>query len=67
METKTDLDRFKTLMTEFGVVFTEEEKDGRVRIKIDEGAGPKNKGYLDFYTSYFFFADGSFDHMGAWE
>ncbi len=58
-----DIDKLKSLLTEFGVGFTEESGD---IIKCYYGSN-KVEGYNRFYTTFQFNNDGKFVEMGAWE
>lgn len=58
----SDRDKFKRLLQEFGVEFT--EKDCSI---ICEEGSKKVAGYSGFVTEFTFDADGKFVEMGAYE
>ena len=71
---ETDLDRLKIVLDEMGVVYNKEVTEheppvtvGQTQIFVEEGGGPKNEGYIGFYTSFLFDCRGNLIKMGAYE
>lgn len=63
----TDLEKLKALLTDFGVEFEcDTDCKRQTFITCREGA-KKVDGYGNFYTSFIFNEDGTFNYMGAWE
>lgn len=62
-----DMEKVRSLLTELGVVYTEELHGGRLILRVTEGEGPKNVGYGGFITDFEFNLEGTFLEMGAWE
>lgn len=72
----TDLEKLKNLLDEFGIVYDEApsedippnlRSEGGADITVYADGGPKNKGYLGFFTDFAFDKDGKFVEMGSWE
>lgn len=69
----TDIDRLKSLLDDWGVPHST-SNIGEVPAVLSVAVGgmgaagsEKVTGYVGFYTSFDFAADGSFVKMGAWE
>lgn len=60
-----DIDKLKTLLTKFGVLWREENRSG-IMLHIEQ---PQEKvgGYNGFATYFHFDKEGKFKEMGAWE
>lgn len=71
----TDVEKFRALMEEFGLVLSETEVgNGHTMLSLKANAGPKQDGYMchrcstpGFFTEFEFAEDGSFIDMGVWE
>lgn len=67
---KTDKDKLKALLTEFGVTFKEDLNNcarDEFNIIVEKDDNPKIVGYNGFFTDFTFDAEGKFIEMGAWE
>ena len=62
----TDLEKLKTLLDSFGVGYSELTEGESRFVTCIEGS-PKVGGYNQFYTTFAFRSDGSFNSMGCWE
>lgn len=61
-----DADKLKQLFTEFGIEYTEAERDELLTISI--AARSENvDGYSGFYTDFYFDLQGKFKNAGIWE
>lgn len=62
----TDKEKLISLLTEFGVGFSEESCDDDSTITCEQGMA-KVTGYGGFATMFVFSPSGAFVSMGAWE
>jgi len=65
-----DIEKFRSLLDEFGVEYTKElydfGHDTGIAVICQDGDS-KVTGYCGFYTDFVFDTDGKFVRMGAWE
>lgn len=66
MDTKTDLEKLKTLFDEFKIGYTQEERDEQIFIELMVG-NQNVVGYSGFGSSYCFDKDERFIDVGIFE
>lgn len=62
----TDFEKFKQLITDFGIPYTVEEDDKNIWITITENNN-EDHGYVGFFTELVFSTDGKYEIMNILE
>ena len=62
----TDLEKLRTLLTGFGVGFSQKDGEREITITCEQGYA-KVAGYCCFVTLFSFDLEGKFKEMGAYE
>ena len=60
-------DPLKVIFDDAGIDYTEEVSPRGYVIRVSEGHGPKNKGYVMFFTEFVFDPDNQLIEVGSWE
>ena len=60
----TDFEKVAALFTELGITYEANANKTSIEIRAKEGTV---KGYLGFYTNFYFAVDGKFLTVGIWE
>ncbi len=63
----TDLDKMKTLLTDFGVEFKEHQRGGAGSTLTLEVGMQRVRGYAGFVTEFNFNLNGTFNHVAVGE